>query len=244
MPRHKLPVVGIIMLDTRFPRYLGDIGNPESFSRLNFATIYQRVPAATVATVVTGQGIEQSVADQLLEAAKTLGQASVDLVLTSCGYLGELQQTLQQAAGAPVVASSLLALPLLRLVYGDAASLGVMTFDAQRLKPHHLQLQTIDQSPTQSNPGNIQVRGMESSPAFYKMIANDEPQADFQRLQQEVVLVAESFGNSGIEALVLECTNLSPFKNEIREAAGVPVFDILDVSRFLLRKSDLLSKSV
>ena len=222
------------MLDTRFPRYLGDIGNPESFSRLNLATIYQRVPAATVASVVTGQGIEQKVADQLLGAAKTLGQASVDLVLTSCGYLGELQQPLQQAAGAPVVASSLVSLPFLRLVYGEAVDLGVMTFDARRLKPHHLRLQTMGQSSMQSNPVNIQVRGMESSPAFYNMIANDEPQADFQQLQREVILVAESFGQTGIAALVLECTNLSPFKNEIREAAGVPVFDIFDVSGFLL----------
>ncbi len=234
MTNHKQPVVGIIMLDTKFPRFPGDIGNPQSFSQMDVKTIYHRVPAATVDTVVTGQGIAPEVAEQLLAAAKGFRLRSVDLVLTSCGYLGELQQPLQDAAGAPVVASSLVLLPSLQLVFG-AGTLGVMTYDARRLKPHHLSLQNKDASLDHQHSGDLQIQGMESSPAFYNMIANDETQADFQQLQREVITVAKTFAPL-VSALVLECTNLSPFKNEIRKAAGVPVFDILDASSFLLQK--------
>lgn len=230
------------MLNTQFPRLPGDIGNPGSFASLNVRTVYERVPVATVASVVTSEGIGSEVAEQLLAAATRFGKLPVDLVLTSCGYLGELQAPLRQAAGVPVVASSLALLPFLRAVHGDDAKLGVMTFDARRLKPHHLQLQTapIEQGKRQGAAGieHVVVHGMESSTAFYSMIADDESHSDLQplreKLQQEVVVVAEKFREAEVSALILECTNLSPFKNEIREAAGVPVFDIIDVSRFLM----------
>ena len=47
------------MLDTRFPRLPGDIGNPASFA---FETRYRRVPAATVSSVVTPDAMAPDVA--------------------------------------------------------------------------------------------------------------------------------------------------------------------------------------
>ena len=234
MSNSKLPVIGVIILNTEFPRFAGDIGNPDSFAKLGFGSVYERVPVATVAKVVTGDGIDQVVAEQLLAAATRLGEADVDLVLTSCGYLGELQPELQKATKVPVVASSLTLLDFLGSVHGAETAIGVMTFDARRLKPHHLQMQSPGASVIEEKR-KVVIRGMESSPGFYSMIAEDQPEADFDLLKQEVIEVASTFQQSGIAALILECTNLSPFKNEIREAAGVPVFDILDVCSFLLR---------
>ena len=234
------------MLNTQFPRLPGDIGNPVSFTSFDVKPVYERVPVATVAKVVTGDGIESEVAAQLLAAATRFGKVQVDLVLTSCGYLGELQAPLQQAAGVPVVASSLALIPFLKSVYGVDAKLGVMTFDSRRLKPHHLLLQSSPESLNEQrelqSTESIVVHGMESSSAFYSMIAEDELHTDLpplhQKLQLEVMAAAKQFREAGIAALVLECTNLSPFKKEIREATGVPVFDIVDVSRFLLAASD------
>ena len=40
--------LGVVMLNTRFPRLPGDIGNPETFS---FPVVYRRVEAATVAAL-------------------------------------------------------------------------------------------------------------------------------------------------------------------------------------------------
>ena len=250
MKSQRQAVIGIIMLNTQFPRFPGDIGNPDSFASLNVKTVYERVSLATVANVVTGDGIKPEIAEQLLNAATRFGKVPVDQVLTSCGYLGELQAPLQRAAGVPVVSSSIAVLPFLKSIYGNDSRLGVMTFDSRRLKAHHLLLQSplvqqnLQQSPKQSQSQqatgieHLIVHGMESSPAFYHMIADDELHTQLQplheRLQQEVVEVAERFRTVSISALILECTNLSPFKNEIREATGVPVFDIFDVSRFLL----------
>ena len=47
-------VLGVVMLATKFPRLLGDIGNPETFP---FETRYRRVSAATVSS---GSSISRS----------------------------------------------------------------------------------------------------------------------------------------------------------------------------------------
>lgn len=222
-------LTGVIMLNTCFPRFAGDIGNPAS---INGLSLYEKVPLATVGKIVTGDGIEESVAQSLLEAAERLGEASVDVIVTSCGYLGELQDALQRAAGVPLISTSLVVLPMLRALYGDAARIGVMTFDATRLKPHHLQLQKKVSGRVDAVDHNIVVRGMETTEAFYTMIAEDKPDADFDQLQREVLEVARTFDGAGTKALILECTNLSPYRREIQAVVKVPVFDLHDVLRF------------
>ena len=46
-------MIGILMLDTAFPRYLGDVGNPDTFDH---PVIYGIVPGATPDAVVRGAG--------------------------------------------------------------------------------------------------------------------------------------------------------------------------------------------
>ena len=62
------PCVGVVMLNTGFPRFPGDIGNPASFDSMDVDVRYKVVDAATVSSIVTASGISESVTDALLEA--------------------------------------------------------------------------------------------------------------------------------------------------------------------------------
>lgn len=94
--------LGVIMLDTRFPRVLGDIGNPQSF---DFPVRYEVVKQATVSRVVRPHTPQASLREPFLRAARRLADAGVCAITTSCGFLSPYQSALEQAVA--VLASSL-----------------------------------------------------------------------------------------------------------------------------------------
>ncbi len=100
--------LGVLMLETRFP---GEIGNPETFP---FAVDYERVPGAVVDRVVSGKALPAELQQVFCAAVRHLTDRGAKLIATSCGFLAPLQTELVAASGRPVIASSLLLLPLLR----------------------------------------------------------------------------------------------------------------------------------
>jgi len=235
------PCVGVVMLNTAFPRFPGDIGNPLSFDSMNVDVRYKVVDAATVARVVTASGIDENVTDALLEAVHEFSNEGVDLILTSCGFLSELQSRFQRTSSVPVVASSLELLPLLRRGYGDDEVIAVLTYDSRRLNNNHLGM--ISSSGAHATDGDNEdnkliVYGMENASTFYTMIAESRAKESYDILSAEIISEAENFnqvyGDERIAALILECTNLSPYRQQIQSTLKIPVFDILDVARFFL----------
>ena len=98
---------GILMLDTRFPRIPGDVGNPVTW------------PFPVEFETVSGIGVENAVRERdplrfeqaFIDAARRLEQRGVSLVTTGCGFLILLQDRLQSAVRTPVLTSSLLQVP-------------------------------------------------------------------------------------------------------------------------------------
>lgn len=203
------------MLDTRFPRLVGDIGNPASFPGLEVA--YQRVPRATVARVVTEGDLDEDLAAAIVGAARVLRAEGADLVATSCGFLAGLQPRLETAVNCPVIASALGALPELRRAHGPAAMIGILTFDSRRLRPHHLG----------ADSGPVAVAGIEHGACLHPAIAQDLRWFDPDAARADALAAAARLrGATGLAAVVLECTNLAPYRDAIAEMVGVPVHDV------------------
>lgn len=89
--------VGIAMLDTRFPRIPGDIGNALTWP---FPVLYRVVRGARPDLAVHGD------TDQLLAAFIEAGHALVADgargIVTSCGFLVRLQDRLRDELGVPL----------------------------------------------------------------------------------------------------------------------------------------------
>ncbi len=223
MPAEPRPfTLGVVMLDTRFPRLPGDIGNPQSFP---FPVVYRRVEAATVAAVVRDGAVAEEAAKALIAAAEALAEDDgVSLIATSCGFLGALQTRLEQAVPVPVIASAFALLPFLRQVYGETATIGVLTFDARRLSAAHF-------GPW---PGSgTLVEGIEGG-ELHRVIAGDLPELDREAAEAEVCDAGRRLLKRGPElaAILLECTNLSPYRQAIAEASGKPVYDLVQALRW------------
>ena len=103
--------VGILMLETRFPRIPGDIGHAATWP---FPVLYKVVRGATAGRVTTARANDRSTGllDAFLAAGAELVQDGADGITTSCGCLSIYQRELAAHCRVPVAASALLQIPL------------------------------------------------------------------------------------------------------------------------------------
>ena len=218
------PAIGIIMLNTRFPRVRGDIGNPQTWS---FPVCYEVVKNATPARVVTDGPRDESLVEPFLEAAQRLVERGARGITTSCGFLSLYQDSLERHAGVPVVASSLLQIAPLESKLPADRRIGVITFDSRRLGPRHLA--------AAGARTEVAVVGVEKGWELYRVISGDRPKLDRDAARADVISAGEALlaDYPDVGAVVLECTNMSPYARDLSHHLMLPVYDIVGlVNRF------------
>src|SRR2546426_2053804 len=124
--------VGILILDTRFPRIPGDVGNAATFP---FPVRYHRVSGADPDLVVR-RGAE-GLLPAFVQGARALEGEGVGAITTSCGFLAKYQQELAAAVRVPVFTSSLLMVPLVHRLLPAGRRGGIMTVNAPAPGPEH-----------------------------------------------------------------------------------------------------------
>src|SRR5580698_8328613 len=92
--------VGILMLETRFPRIPGDMGNGTTWP---FPVLYRVVPGASPQRVVL-EGAA-GLLPAFIEAARDLVRLGAEAITTNCGFLALFQRELAAAVGVPVATS-------------------------------------------------------------------------------------------------------------------------------------------
>ena len=214
--------VGILMLDTRFPRIPGEMGNATTFP---FPVRYHRVTGASPDLVVR-KGAE-GLLSAFVDGAKALEREGVGAITTNCGFLVKYQREMAAAVRVPVFTSSLLLVPLVHRMLAPGRKVGLMTVNAASLGQEHLAGAGI--------PADLPlaVAGMEGEKEFTRVMLNDELEMDVDLAREEHVRVARRLvaEHPDIGAIVLECTNMPPYTADIQRETGRPVFDITTLVR-------------
>jgi len=209
------PVLGVAMLDTRFPRLPGDVGNPSTW---RCPVLYETVAGARVARVVTPDGPEPHLIRALADAVRRLEAQGAGVIATSCGFLGGLHARLQAGVSVPVVASALQLLPALRALYGGAHAVGVLTFDAGALRPRHFGPWYHPDTP---------IEGLAADDELRRVVAEDRPRMDAPRAARGVVAAARRLAaRAPVAALLMECSNFGPYRAQVAAATARPVYDL------------------
>lgn len=208
------------MLDTRFPRPLGDIGHPHSFGCV---TRHQVVRGAWPNEIVSSPALLHAQAPAFEHAVRALVNQGVCAITTSCGFLVLLQQQLQAVSAVPVRSSSLLQLPGL---LGQAQQVGVLTISAQALTPAHLRAAGVPPA----RLVDVLVQGLSTQTHFVQAILGNATALDLARAEAEVVEAALTLQRRAphLQTLVLECTNLPPYAAAIEAATGWRCVSLLD----------------
>ena len=214
--------VGVLMLDTRFPRIPGDIGNPSTF---DFPVRYHRVSGASPDLVVKSDG--RAVLPLFIEGARLLEREGVRAITTSCGFLACFQEELAASVRVPVFTSSLMLVPIVHRMLAPGRVVGIMTVDASALDGRHLEGAGV-----RADMGVV-VAGLETEREFSRVLLNDLPTLDVETARAEHVAVARRLvaAHPEVGAIVLECTNMPPYRRAIQDATGLPVFDVTTLVR-------------
>ncbi len=207
--------VGILMLETRFPRIPGDMGNAGTWP---FPVLYKVVTGASPDHVVR-RGAD-GLADRFIDAARELVATGADGITTNCGFLALFQDQLAAAVGVPVASSSLMQVPLVQSLLPPDRRAGVLTVSKAGLTPAHLKASGVAL--------DTPIVGTDEGREFSRAILDDEAEMDVALAGADMLdaghqLIAD-FPETG--AIVLECTNMVPYAGDLRHALGLPVYSI------------------
>src|SRR3954468_24275227 len=126
--------LGILMLDTRFPRPPGDVGNATTWP---FPTQYRIVKGADTSRIM-GEEPDPTLLAPFIEAAQDLEAHGVRAITTSCGFLAVFQRELAAAVSVPVLTSSLLQVPIVARLLRPDQKVAVLT-EQPHLTERHFQ---------------------------------------------------------------------------------------------------------
>ena len=212
--------LGVVMLETRFPRPRGDIGNPATFA---FPVRYRTVRGASPRRVVVER--DATLLAPFIEAAQALARDGVAAVTTSCGFLALFQREMADALAVPVWTSSLLLVAELEAAWGDARRVGVVTADAASLSVDHL-------AAVGARP-DTPIEGLGLATRFRATLLDDGAELDGAEAEAATVAAARRLveRHPEVAAIVLECTNMPPYAAAVRAATGRPVHDITTLVR-------------
>ena len=206
--------IGIIMLESQFPRILGDAGNAATWP---FPVLYRIVTDASPDRVVRQNA--EGLLEPFLGAARDLVNSGVDGITANCGFLSLFQAELSAAAGIPVASSSLMQVPWVQAILPPGKRAGIVTISSTALKSDHLKCAGVSL--------DTPIIGTEAGQEFSRAILGNEMVLDIDRSRADIITAGRTLcaQHPDIGALVLECTNMAPFASDVSNALGMPVFD-------------------
>lgn len=211
--------LGILMLDTRFPRIVGDVGNAASY---DFPVIFRTMQGIGSSDAVAAHPDRPRVLAALKANAEALAAEGAVGLGTSCGFLALYQDDLASVSPVPVATSALLHIRSLR---GRKA--GVLTASAKNLTPAHLR--------AVGAPEDTPVVGLPEDSSFAGTFLRNGLTLDREAVEREVVAAGHELvaKHPDVEVVVLECTNLPPYRKALENELGLPVLDVLDLLKGL-----------
>jgi hypothetical protein len=207
--------LGILMLEARFPRVPGDMGNAATWP---FPVLYKVVRGASPRRVVMERAA--GLLDAFLDAAHELVDLGADGITTNCGFLSLYQADIARHVGVPVATSCLMQARTIASVLPQGRRVGILTVSASSLTPEHLAAAGV--------PADTPVVGTEGGREFTRALIGNEPELDIEAAERDILEAGETLigRHPEVGAILLECTNMAPYARALNEHLSRPVFDI------------------
>jgi hypothetical protein len=208
--------LGILMLDTVFPRIPGDVGNPATWP---FPVRIKVVRDASPERVVRERA--EGLLDAFVAAGEELAAEGAAAIITTCGFLALHQRRIAARLPVPFASSSLLQLPLLARTLPAGRRPGVITIDAEALTRAHLLAVGADPE--------TPIAGVDPEGEFARTFLGNRATLDVAAAEREVLAAGDRLveRHPDVGALVLECANMPPYAAALRARLGLPVHDMV-----------------
>ncbi|MFG6179569.1 aspartate/glutamate racemase family protein [Halomonas sp. THAF12] len=222
--------LGVLCLESWFAKPRGHLRNPRSF---DYPVVYEVLEGVDIPGLLHHPG--DQLLELLIDRARFLERGGIKVIAGSCGFMARYQRQVAEAVSVPVVLSSLTLLSWLEVVHGPAASLGVLTADADALGEAHLR-----GAGRASGTDGLSIEGLQQAPEFREVIlAGRRHDLDMELIAEEVAAATRRLmGRGPLDAIVLECTDLSAFADVVRDVSGLPVYDIVQAIDLVVAGQD------
>lgn len=226
---HTETPIGVLCLESYFAKPPGHLRNPVTF---DFPVTYKVLRSIDVPKLLFNP--TPDLVAPFVEAAKELEAEGAMAITGSCGFLARFHKELTDAVNIPVLVSSLTQIPLVRTMHGADATIGVLTASAKALTPLHFEQIGGDM-------GDVVIKGMEGYPEFWDVIIEAKrSEMDLEKMEAEICDAAETMmAEHNLDALVLECTDLSAFARSVQDRINIPVYDIdglIEYARYAVKR--------
>jgi Asp/Glu/hydantoin racemase len=214
--------IGVLSLESYFPKPPGHIKNPSS---LSFTTSYEIITGLTIPVLLNNPSPDMIA--PLIAAAQRLEKSGVKAITGSCGFLALFQNEIAAAVNVPVFVSSLIQAELIHRMTGRPV--GVLTASADLLSPRHLAAVGAENTP-------LVIEGMQEGTEFADVILrNSRNDMDLEKIEAELLAAGERLVARAPEvgAILLECTDLPPYAHALQSRLDRPVYDIITLATMI-----------
>lgn len=223
------PVLGIIELDSTYPKAAGNMANPESFE---FPVIYATAKIQP-GWWLSGQGQDETTLQAFLSAARELELQGAAAITTTCGLFAIFQEAAVEELKVPVFTSPLMLIPMVSAMIGPHRRVGVVTAAGEKIFKHDFLRQSgvADVTP-------LAVAAVDACPEFLDVIRTQrKPQLNSQDFEDQLVDEVNDMleRNPDVGALVLECSDIPPYARRLAMETGLPVFDFTAMAALVYR---------
>ena len=207
--------VGILMLDTKWPRPPGDTGNALTWP---FPVLYKVVPGASARVVIHEQG--RGLGPAFLKAAEELVKDGADGITTTGGFLAIFQKDLAAHVNVPVASSSLMQVPLVQRLLPPGRRVGVLSVQGNRITPEHWD--------AVGAPHDTPVMGTENGREFTRVMLGDTVDMDYAAAEQDIMEAGDELvrRHPDVGAIVCENHNMAPYAAALNARLGIPIFTV------------------
>ncbi|PCJ56097.1 MAG: glutamate racemase [Planctomycetota bacterium] len=200
----------------------GNSTNPETF---NFPLKYSRIEGANLHTVL--ENPDPLVLDRMITECNKLIKMGIKAITTSCGFNAIFQKELVENVEVPIFTSSLLQIPLLQQLI-NYQSIGVITASKSLLTQEH-----FNQCGVQ-HLEKITIEGLDDCIEWQKIFNTPHEQINLEIIEKYILEKTKLLQKEkSVKGFILECTDLPPFANKIREETGLPVFDFVTMTNHI-----------
>jgi len=221
--------LGIIRLDYDYPASKGDIDCSDSFG---YDVYYKVVPGFTFEMCQSGV-LTKEVEERFKYAVMWLVyEKNVSAISGDCGFMMYFQSIARQITTIPVFMSSLCVLPAVTCAYAQTEQILIFTANGASLEPMRDLIR--DECGVDTQQERYHIIGCEDVPGFEAVALGTKVKYNKTKpgIIKKVRESLEKYPKS--RAILLECTELPMFADDIRKESGLPVFDAITACNFFM----------
>jgi len=215
------PSLGVIRLDYDYPAAPGDIDCPASFA---YDVYYRCVPGLTFDICQAGT-LSKEFEAEFIEAIQYLDSRGVEGITGDCGFMMWFQELARKHIKKPIFMSALVQLPAVTSAFGPDEYIAIVTANGKTLEPMHDLIKK--ECGVDPEADRYVIVGCEDVPGFEAVALGEK--VDTVNVTPGIVKKIQDTirAHPNIRAILMECTELPPYSDAVRQATGLPVFDAI-----------------